>query len=716
MINCFKLDLTIKKPLLVLITLHLAWLGSIAMPLTELLVIRQLIGFIYLTFVPGLAFMGILKLYKLSLTEIILYSAGLSISFIMFLGAIINITFPLLGFDKPLSAHNLVLAITVVMSIVYAVYYVINPQITIISDTYHLNRLFLPFVPLFLSIFGTYSMNLYNNNILLLLMILTVSLIPFLVLRSDPEIKGLYPLWIFVASVSLLFHSSLISDYVVGLDVNVEYGLFKDIIKNSYWDISLMTFGNLNSMLSVVTLPEAYSLLLKIDGAKIYKIIFPLIYSLVPLGLYQYYQEQIEKDYSFLSAFLFISIFTFFTEMIGLPRQQIAELFLILLLMLVVNRGLPALQKRILLIIFSMGVVVSHYGVTALLSLSLVLLLLLTSFVFNGKITNKINCIFAKRTILLFFVFMISWYIYTSNSTVFNCFVLIAKITLVNLIQHMGNLQASQSVQMVSRQESSLIQTAIKLLNIFVILFVIFGFMGWSTKITKRFFNPEYSMLCFSFVVLLSCCICIPAFSINAYRIYHISLIFLAIFFTLGFETLFNLASKLDSKLRTIFCKKNIIKTLSAFYLSVLLIFNTGFINEVANAEPMSISLNNSSFNYYHTEQDEYSAVWLKDYSDNKTIVEGSIFQGYVVLLPFFYKIVGNDVKNPLTFAGDSVDLKEYVYLSHMEVIKDKVINSIYLDYGKPRSLISFHKSNVYKKLKTYNNVYSNGGSEIYCA
>ena len=52
----------------------------------EIPVLGQIVGFIVLTFIPGFLILRIIKPHKLGVTESLLYSVGLSIAFVMFLG------------------------------------------------------------------------------------------------------------------------------------------------------------------------------------------------------------------------------------------------------------------------------------------------------------------------------------------------------------------------------------------------------------------------------------------------------------------------------------------------------------------------------------------------------------------------------------------------------------------------------------------------------
>ena len=65
--------------------------------------IRELLSFIYLLFIPGILILRIIKLHKLGTIRTVLYSCGLSISSIMFIGFFMNLIYPFLGIKNPIS-------------------------------------------------------------------------------------------------------------------------------------------------------------------------------------------------------------------------------------------------------------------------------------------------------------------------------------------------------------------------------------------------------------------------------------------------------------------------------------------------------------------------------------------------------------------------------------------------------------------------------------
>jgi uncharacterized membrane protein len=139
-------------------------------------------------------------------------------------------------------------------------------------------------------------------------------------------------------------------------------------------------------MLSLVILPVLYSSLLNIDLLLIFKAIYPILFSVVPLCIYQITLEQFNKKTAFLSAFFLVSGFMYYTVMLGLNRQQIAEIFVVLFLLTMQTKGLSPTNRFILFIVFSFSIVVSHYALTYIFLLLLLLCYGYTHYILLHKV------------------------------------------------------------------------------------------------------------------------------------------------------------------------------------------------------------------------------------------------------------------------------------------------------------------------------------------
>lgn len=77
-------DWDIKKCLWLSLAISLAALGLVGLAAVgfDMPILRQIVGFVFLTFVPGILILRILKSHNIGLIESLLYSVGLSLAFV----------------------------------------------------------------------------------------------------------------------------------------------------------------------------------------------------------------------------------------------------------------------------------------------------------------------------------------------------------------------------------------------------------------------------------------------------------------------------------------------------------------------------------------------------------------------------------------------------------------------------------------------------------
>lgn len=669
-------------------------------------IIRSLVSFVYLLFIPGTLILRILRIDRVNNIEMLLYTVGLSISTLMFTGFFINTVYPFFGITRPIST----LPLTVSLSLVILGLCIISkfsnnegifklPSINL-NDFLSVPVLFLCVIP-FLSIFGTYLVNFHKNNVLLMFMIFLIVLIVVLIGYDKFISPRLYPFTIFVITISLLFHNSLISNYIWGWDIHSEYYLSNLVINNSTWDSSISS--NVNAMLSVVIFTPIFSIFSGMDIIWIFKIIYPLIFSLVPLGMYEIIRKQTQSEkISFLSVFFFISLFVFYTEMLQLVRQQIAELYVVLILLLIVDSNIKDVSKSIMLILFGFSIIVSHYGLSYIFMGSLIALkglIFLDSQIYHKEIKEqRIN----RTFVLLFVTFAISWYLYISSSSALNTVVLIADHIISSIATDFLNPQSAQGLSIIIMNTMSPLQSLNKYIHIITQFFISVGIFDLLIRKNNMNFNKEYFILCILYFALLIASIAVPYLgsSLNVSRLYQISLIFLAPFCIIGGIVFLKISTSLIKITLINNYKKEYMKLLSLFLVGFLLL-NTGFMYEVTDDDQKtSISLSNVSDYPYFNEQEIICANWLSNkntnpaYADNyrSLLLRGIMWGEYNVL----QKHLPSIPKNSNVFIGT------YNILTNRILVPSEVSTN-----------------NVeYVDIKIFTNsrekIYENGGAQVY--
>lgn len=361
LIFCFALFIT---------TVVLVGLGAVGL---DIPVLRQIVVFIFISFVPGILLLRILKIHNVHVIESLLYSVGLSLAFVMAVGVIANFGLPPIGISRPIALLPLLLIITLAFLLLCLLAYIRDKDFcpTNRRDSQALESIWrnlranpapylLAFLLPLLAILGANLVNNYYNNTLIFALIFVIIIIIGLAAFNKFIHPRVYPFMIFMMALALLYQTTFISGYLVGSDIHVEYYVGNLVVENGYWDAGIS--GGVNSCLSIVILAPVYSLLLNMDIVWLFKIINPLLFCLAPLALFRVFSLQIKSQYAFLAVVFFISMPMFFMDMTQLVRQQVSELFFVLVVLLMVDRKLTLVQRTILVLVFGFGVIVSYYG------------------------------------------------------------------------------------------------------------------------------------------------------------------------------------------------------------------------------------------------------------------------------------------------------------------------------------------------------------------
>jgi uncharacterized membrane protein len=242
-------------------------------------VLLQIIGIIALCFVPGYLICLIWRIKVTDLYENLLYSLGLSIIFDLFFGLGINSLLPLLGNETPLSPINLQIGYSVIILVMTSlIIYTGNvPAITVPHIRLHRKeKLFLMFgIAILVGVeTGVYMVNMGFSNLVLIFSLLSIPLLLLLcIIYHDDTLKRIYPLIIYLLSISLVLYLAIRSDYIIGIDTNNEYYLFLLTQTHSLWvpDPSSL----LSSALSISLLPTIFENFLRADTQLLFKILFP---------------------------------------------------------------------------------------------------------------------------------------------------------------------------------------------------------------------------------------------------------------------------------------------------------------------------------------------------------------------------------------------------------------------------------------------------------
>jgi len=692
-------------------------------------IVRQIIGFSFLSFIPGYLILKFIKLNFKRMVDMLLFSVSLSITFLMFIGLFINALYPIFGIIKPLSKLNLLYTICISLLIIS---FIISRRkehsdlkVNIIKT--HINNknrtiklLMISSVPI-LSIFGS----LFKNSYILLLMIVLIIIIVILTIFSKKIINPeLHPYIIFIVAISLLFQKILISKYLIGWDVFGEFYVFEMTNVNMFWNNIIysndMEMLNYNSILSVTILPTIYSNLLNIKGKGIYDILYPIFYSLVPISLYQIYIQKHDKNIAFLSVFYFMLFPRFYSEE---RRVMIAEIFYSLLIYLMFDIYMNKRIKQFLTIIFFTSLIISYYTLSYIYLFIIFITWILINIIKNIKIV-KLNIksieYLSGNFIILCFIIMFSWYNFISITPTITLGKKINEIYSSFIIDFFDPM--ARGTRIASLINPNIINTSILykidyIINKIPYFFIFIAFIFFFKETEKIKSNIKYFFIIMTNIFILILTIIVPylepAFFAN--RFYHITLFYIAPLCVLGGIISINW---ILLRFKKVIKSNDLTLKLMCVFLLIIFLFKVGFMNEITgdvllgsrsiSYTKMKLSSNDeiktNLYNAYVPEQDVFSAMWLSEHKGKNSETYADVIAYKHVLKA--YGMMDTEWKNIL-YDDTEIEDNAYIYLRYINVqglLFDPIGRNIYSKFGDYN----------FSTQKLVNKIYSNGNSIIY--
>ena len=542
------------------------------------------------------------------------------------------------------------------------------------------------------AIAGTHLMNSHAINALQMVLLPVIALVPVMIVCTRFVPEKYYPYAILSVAIALLCHTSLISMHVWGWDVQYEYYLTNTVVRNAVWDIT--AYSNCNAMLSLMTLAPTYSILLGMGLEWVFKTIYLFFFALVPLGLYVILQKQTNGKIAFLSCFFFMSIFVFYGEMLSLARQEVAELFLILIILSMIDRDLSGQQKSVLFLIFSASLVTSHYGLSYIFMFMLLLALAITVMEYNfgiqkyiAQVLNWINdktgrlkelelqevnfkqSIISLPLVIWYVLYLLVWYIYVASSSSFESIVVIGRRILENFSSDLLNPDAAQGMAIIVNEAATPLHEVAKYLHLLTIIFIVVGFtVTFFTRQNGVHFDIRYFLLSCGALGICIGGVTLPYFAsaLNTSRLYQISLILLAPFCVIGGIFIFDILNSHTRIKRPGRLNKSISPlTVFSVFLAVFFVFNSGWVYEVCNDVPTSFALNSSFDSPVFSEQEISGALWLVNFKDDRTVTADSHRR---LLL---YSFMGKENYRSLTKAIENMD--SYIFIGRYNVLHREI-------------------------------------------
>lgn len=551
-------------------------------------VVRPVVTVSYLSVVPGYLLLRLVGVRNESRIETVLYSVGLSLVSLMLVGVMANFLLRGVGVDRPIAELPMVLSIAAfVCALTLAYAQGVDEEWSVTIDTDRLispTVLGLTLLPV-VGVYGGLILTRFGNNYLLIALYTAIVAIPVFVVR-DRLPDRLLPYAIWTVALALLLQNTLSGHFMAWGDSPKEARLALGVVGDGYWSPALApNYGNKYTMLRIVLLHPIYALFTDLKFVWEFKVVHPLLFSLTPVALYHAYEQYVDERTAFLSTYLFMSLFSFFIVLSRNTRTATALLFVSLFVLLIATRTVAPNRRKLLAVPFVIGVIVSHYGVSYMIALVLILVVPIRWVLNRLSPRNRSDAqLTSLASVGLYGMLLFMWYVYFSpDAKTFGELIGTAETFFARLTGQSTALASTSASTnyLVSNFTSATLQV-LKLYNVLVGGVIVLGLalIGWRLLRDRHVeFDTEYVAYASAALVVFGITF-LPIERFNTARTYPTTLLFYAPFFVLGVRRPLEIAGRYVGRLRNVQPHRVVVALLVVF-----LALNVGLVSAAVTNE-----------------------------------------------------------------------------------------------------------------------------------
>lgn len=647
-------------------------------------ILRQITGFIFLAIIPGMLILRFIDAKAMNVLEKGVLSIGTSIAFLLVFSLLFNNLALFYRIPKPLEVQPIILSLTLIYIVLLLLGRTRGTKIhielnkSVFTST---EKFFLATLVLFpaLSIFGTHVLNTTDNNIFIIILLLLVpSFVVAVCIFNKSLNTRMYPLAILFISISLQLLLALRSNHIIGNDAHIEFYIYMLTQTNYHW--ALFEPNVLNSCLSISLLPAIFHAVLGIPPEMLFKTLFSVLFSVVPLVIFLIARNYLEDIFAFIAACFFM-FQPQFLQTAANARTYIAIMFFAMFILVLVQRDLEQPKKRLLFLMLLAASVLSHYSTTYIIFGILLGTWFLTSLL---KTRYNLEKLITLDIILIFFVFIYLWYsvvtvlpwknmvefLIAISDNIGGFLLPSARGSDINALfgDHIGMRKLPYYIQFLSTW-LTLGFVGLGILDLLINFKkrAIIGMHDQKVDFQKNKFNTTYAVMSIICIVILILVVTLPGISVRyeAERVYPLVLIILATFFITGAHLFTSLIHRFSQVPR-----KNVL-------MIILIILVPYFLASSGIAYTFygisrDIHLHSEGIQYemkYTHDSESFTAQWLQMHMDSNYMISADPIGIY--RLESQGLIRSNQTQQLFT----DLNLKGYYYLRYSNIIYGNVVN-----------------------------------------
>lgn len=319
-----------------------------------------LVGLAFLLFVPGVLLLDALALRPARAAAQLVYTVGASIAFLLAVILAVRALAPVLDIARPLATYPMVVGVDVGL-LILTVAAGFRRQLRAVPIPSRLpasSALLL--IPVAV---GMGAEMLENRNSLWLLVTSLLAAGTALVwsyFQARQGREGRVMLVIYSCALTLLWSYSLRSKGMYGFDIQQEFGAYQATAHSLAWNS--VPGSAYSAMLSITALPTLLWQLTGLSGSSCFKLLFPALFALYPVGIYVLSRRWLRPVTALLCTSLLFLTASVASQLPALGRQEIGLLLFVAILVAAFDTSLRRLPAQALVLLLGLAMVVSHYS------------------------------------------------------------------------------------------------------------------------------------------------------------------------------------------------------------------------------------------------------------------------------------------------------------------------------------------------------------------
>jgi uncharacterized membrane protein len=204
-----------------------------------------------------------------------------------------------------------------------------------------------------------------SNSLAVVALAATAVVLVLALVRADRLSRGQLSVLLFSVALAAIWSFTLRGHFLYGWDITGEYHVLTSTIADGVWHTN-QSGDAYGAMLSLTVLPALLHALTGLSALTILKVLYPVLFALFPVALFWLALRFLSRRWAFVTASFVLVQAYFFQQLPGIARQEIGLLFYVAFIAVLFDRRLARRSQLSLLVVFALGVVVSHYSTTYL--------------------------------------------------------------------------------------------------------------------------------------------------------------------------------------------------------------------------------------------------------------------------------------------------------------------------------------------------------------